>query len=288
MEGSHFKGCIDGGSKGGGTVNDTDITLMTSERTWNIAKDGGDASDGIEVATKPDAKGNPGPKVKVWLKADFFLNTVCDTNGDGKGDKDSPVVKWWETVGRRYGADVDPGKSPEEQSKDEGWVSSLKNNLVPSERRAIQDSSRLYTADELDAGANNSWANMESEIEKRLSTDLNANGSFYCGPGYDRTKSNNCPQIRVTVTDIDYADQGVANARAAVYAAELQAKEKLIKAQAQVDEAAILSRASRDPNYMELKRLENELAKAQACAANPNCTLIIGAGNTNVTVPAGK
>lgn len=288
FDGSHFKGCIDGGSKGDGTVNDTDITLMTSERTWNITKDNsGDSKDPIEASTKPDAKGNPGPKVKVWLKSDFFLNTTCDTNGDGKGDKNSPVVKWWETVGRRYEADVNPDESPAQQSKDSGWVNSLKANLVPSELRAIQDSARLYTADDLNTGANNSWANMETEIEKRLSTDLNVNGSFYCGPGYDRTKPNNCPPIRVTITDVDYSDQEVANAREAVYAAELNAKKKLIEAQAEVDKSVILSKAAKDPNYMRLKELENQLAIAQACASNPNCTIIQGA-NASVTVPAGK
>lgn len=283
-DGSHFKGCVDGGTRADGVVNDTDITLMTSERTWNITKDdSGDSKDPIEAATKPDAKGNPGPKVKVWLKADFFLNTTCIKNKDGSFDKNSPVVQWWETVGRRYEADVDPGKSPAEQSRDTGWVNSLKANLVPSELRAIQDSARLYTADELQSGANGSWANMETEIESRLSKDLNANGSFYCGPGYVRTEpSKGCPPIRVTITDVDYSDPGVAAAREAVYQAELEAKKRVIEAQAQVDQSRILSNAAKDPNYMRLKEMENELAKVQACSQNPNCTIIVGGSNVNV------
>lgn len=287
MEGSHFKGCIDGGAKGDGTVNDTDITLMTSERTWAITKDdSGDSKDPIEASTKPDAKGNPGPKVKVWLKADFFLNTTCKKNADGDWDKDSPVVKWWETVGRRYEADVDPGQSPSEQSDDKGWVNSLKAKFVPSESRAIQDAARLYTADDLNTGTNGSWANMEKEIETRLSADLNANGSFYCGPGYERDKDG-CPSIRVTITDVDYSDGNVAAAREAVYAAELEAKKKVIEAQAQVDQSKILANAAKDPNYMRLKELETQLASVQACASNPNCTIIYGAG-TNVNVTANK
>lgn len=278
FEGSKFKGCIDGGDSVGGSVNDSEITLMTSERTWNITKDdSGDSKDAIEAATKPDVKGNPGPKVKVWLKADFFLNTSCD------GGKDSPVVKWWETVGRRYEADVDAGQTPTEQSKDPGWVNSLKAKFVPSESRAIQDSARLYTADDLQSGANGSWAKMEEEIEKRLSEDLNTNGSFYCGPGYDRKdKSKGCPTIRVTITDVDYSDGNVAAAREAVYAAELEAKKKFIEAQAQVDQSKILANAAKDPNYMRLKELENQLAQVQACAANPNCTIIVGGDNVNV------
>ena len=283
MEGSKFKGCVDGGAKGGGTVNDNDYTLMTSERTWNITKDdSGDSKDAIEAATKPDAKGNPGPKVKVWLKADFFLNTSCE------GGKDSPVVKWWESSGRRYEADVNPDETPAQQSKDAGWVALLKAKFVPSELRAIQDSARLYTADELNTGANDSWKKMEAEIEKRLSEDLNANGGFYCGPGYDRKNPTNCPPIRVTVTDVDYYDENVARAREAVYAAELEAKKKLIEAQAKVDEANILSKAAQDPNYLRLKEMENELAKVQACAANPTCTVILGSSNGNVNVPAKK
>lgn len=284
FEGSEFKDCTDPGTTGDGSVNDNEIYLMTSERTWNITKDdSGDSKEPIEAATKPDDKGNPGPKVKVWLKADFFLNTACDSNGDGKPDKDSPVVKWWEQVGRRYEADVDPSQTPGDQSRDAGWVNSLKAKFVPSELRAIQDSARLYTADDLNTGANGSWAAMEKEIEKRLTEDLNANGAFYCGPGYDRKNPSNCPPIRVTITDVDYFDENVAKAREAVYAAELEAKKKVIEAQAQVDQSRILSQAAKDPNYMRLKELEMELAAVQACAANPNCTIIYGAG-TGVNV----
>lgn len=283
MEGSKFKSCVDPASTGGGSVNDSDIYLMTSERTWAITKDdSGDSKDPIEAATKPDAKGNPGPKVKVWLKADFFLNTTCKKDKDGNWDKDSPVVKWWETVGRRYEADVDPGQSPSEQSDDTGWVNSLKAKFVPSESRAIQDAARLYTADDLNTGTNGSWANMEKEIESRLSADLNTNGSFYCGPGYDRDKDV-CPAIRVTITDVDYSDPGVASAREAVYAAELEAKKKVIEAQAQVDQSRILANAAKDPNYMRLKELEIQLASVKACAENPNCTIVYGTGaNVNV------
>ena len=291
MEGSKFKDCVDPGTVGDGSVNDTDIFLMTSERTWNIAKEGGDSNTAIEVATKPVSEAQPGAKVKVWLKADFFLNTSC-RNSDGKISADSPVVKWWETIGRRYGADVDGNEPSDVQSKDKGWQETIKNSLVPSEVRAIQDSARLYTADVLDSGANGSWAAMEEEIEKRLSTDLNTNGSFYCGPGYNRSDPKNCPPIRVTVTDIDYADSNVAARRASVTAAELEAQEKVVRAQAQVAEAKILATVARDPNYMRIKELENALAiantqleAAKVCSANPNCTVVIG---TDANVNVGK
>lgn len=286
-DGSTFNGCVDGGTRADGVVNDNDYTLMTSERTWAITKDdSGDSKEPIEAATKPDAKGNPGPKVKVWLKADFFLNTGCKQNKDGEWDKNSPVVKWWETSGRRYEADVNPGETPAQQSKDEGWVNLLKAKFVPSELRAIQDSARLYTADDLNTGTNGSWANMETEIEKRLSEDLNSNGGFYCGPGYDRKNPDSCPPIRVTITDVDYSDGSVAAAREAVYAAELEAKKKVIEAQAQVDQSNILSKAARDPNYMRLKELEMQLAQVQACASNPNCTIFLGTGPSGVNVNA--
>lgn len=284
QQGTKFKGCVDGGTKADGVVNDNDYTLMTSERTWNIAPDSDDQKDPIVVNTKPDAKGNAGASVKVWLKTDFFLNTSCE------GKANSPVVKWWETVGRRYEADVNPEQSPSEQSKDAGWVNSLKANLVPVISRAVQDSGRQYTADELDNGLNDSWAAMEKVVETQIQTGLNANGSFYCGPGYDRKNPTNCPPPRVTVTNISLADDGVAQQRANLTAAEIEARTKLTRANAALAEAKILEQIAQNPNYVRLKELENqvELAKiqlqiAQACSGgNGNCTIVQGAAGVNV------
>lgn len=284
MEGSKFKDCTDPGTRGEGSVNDNEYYLMTSERTWNIAPDSADQKEPITVNTKPDAKGNAGAAVKVWLKTDFFLNTSCE------GGKDSPVVKWWETVGRRYEADVNPDETPAEQSKDEGWVNSLKANLVPVISRAVQDSGRQYTADELDNGLNNSWAAMEAEVEKQIQTGLNANGSFYCGPGYDRKNATNCPPPRVTVTNITLADEKVAQQRADLTAAEIEARAKLTRANAALAEAKVLEQISQNPNYVRIKELENqvELAKiqleiARACAGgNGHCTIVQGASGVNV------
>lgn len=297
-DGSHFKSCLDGGKRGDGVVNDTDITLMTSERTWNITRkgQGGDSEDGIVVNTKKDASGNSGARVRVFLKVDFFLNTTCTQNKDGSWDKNSPVVKWWETVGRRYEADVDSGQTPAEQSKDTGWVNSLKANLVPVEQRAVQDSARQYTSDDLDTGANGSWEAMEKLVSDTLSKDLNANGGFYCGPGYDRTDpSKGCPPLRVNVTDIELADGNVAQQRADLTAAEIEAKARVTRANAALAEAKILAQINNNPNYVRIKELETQvqlaqiqLQIAQACAGgNGNCTIVQG-GNGGVNVNAGQ
>lgn len=297
-EGAKFDKCVMPTEIADATFNDTHQYVMVSERTWNISNsDIADSKTPIEAATKPEpprAPGEasrPGAKVHVWLKADFFLNTNCsDPDGDGPLEaKDSPVVKWWELLGRRYGADVDPGVDPAEQSKDEGWRNMLINNLVPSEQRAIQDSARAFTADELDTGANDSWAKIETEIETRLSKDLNANGSFFCGPGFDRNNPTVCPPIRVTITDIGYADKAVSDARAKLTAAELEAERARVEAESKVKVANTLAGAARNPAYLEFEKLQTAMdielqrtRQVELCAANPNCTIILGEGTAIV------
>lgn len=281
LEGSKFQACIDPASTGNGVVNDTNYYFPTSQRTWNIAAQGGDSSEWIRSSSKPGDNNQPGPEVGVYVKADFFLNTNC------KDGKNSEIVKWWETIGRRYGADIDPAASAEEQSNDAGWRKMLENTLVPVMNSAVRRATKNFTADELDSDLNGSWAALKKSIEDGFSTELNKQGKFFCGVGYDRTNKDSCPPITVMITDVNFADSGIAAARANVFKAEQEAKAKLIAAQAQVDEAKILSQASRDPNYMRIKELENQLAQAQACAANPNCTLILG-GNANVNVGAGS
>ena len=95
--------------------------------------------------------------------------------------------------------------------------------------------------------------------------------------GAEEEKRGTCPPVKVTISNADYADSGLQAARAATRTAAEEAKKRLIEAQAKVDEARILSKAARDENYMELKRIEAQVQMATACAANPNCTLIIGA-----------
>jgi hypothetical protein len=261
-----FAECVEPNARGPWQANNDVFTLPTSLRTWNIRPSGGDTDVPIKSSSKPGPDGQPGPQVIVYATAEFYLNTNCE------GGKDSPVVQFWEKTGRRYGVSNSDGEFSEE-----GWRTMLLNTLVPAEEKAIREVTRNYTADALDANMDGIWRKMEEELGNTFLAELRAKtgGDYFCGPTYNRA-SGECPPIRISITDVSFADQGIAEARAKVFKAEQEAKAALIAAQSQVDVANKLSQAGRDAGYVRLKELETQLEMAKACAANPNCTLIVG------------
>jgi hypothetical protein len=276
VEGGEFKKCTEPTKVTDAVVNDKQYYIPTSERTWNITPSGGDSNEPIISSSKPAADGQPGPNVKVWVKTDFFLNTNCDEAGK------SALIKWWETLGKRYGADIDPNASAEDQSKDEGWTKMLGNTIVPIERSTIARNTKKFTADELDADLNGSWDALKLEVEKAFSEELNKNGKFFCGRGYDRKDKNSCPPITVLITGVDFENQAIADARANVFAAKQRAEAEFIEAQSKFRVAQELAKAAKaNPAYIQLELARMQLEAAKACATNPNCTLVIG-GNANV------
>lgn len=284
IEGSTFKECIEPSKRGDGVINDTNYYLPTSERSWAIRPDGaGDTDKPIEGGTKQDAKGNQGPKVLVYATLRFYLNTNCEAGAE------SPVVKWWESVGRRKGADLNPEQSAEEQQKDEGWKQMLYSTVVPKMEAAIRNSTPQFSADEVDNNLNGAYDKLAAAISTELAKEYGKPGSWFCGVAYNRNDQNSCPPIDVVVTDGNYADPSVAKARADVFAAEQRARASLIEAQSKVDTANKLKEAGE--LGLEVQRLQNELAIAQeqtkqasACAQNPNCTVIVGGGGSGITV----
>jgi hypothetical protein len=260
-----FKSCVEPNTKGAWKANNDTFALPTSLRTWNVAPQGGDSNTPTVVGSKPDAAGQAGPQVGIWSTVEFYLNTNCD---DGAK---SPAVQFWEKTGRRY--QVSDGSAIFNEGK---WVTVLQNTLVPVQSKALQRVARDYTADEMDTNINDTWRKMEDAIQTEFTEQLRlkVGGDYFCGVTYNRA-SKECPPVRVSITDINYMDLTVQNKRAEVRAAAEDAKKRLIEAQAKVDEAKLLSQAARDANYMRLKELETFLQSAQACANNPNCTLVI-------------
>jgi hypothetical protein len=265
-----FQECVEPNGKGPWQANNKVFALPTSLRTWNIRPAGGDTDQAIKSSSKPGSNGQPGPEVLVYATAEFYLNTHC--GADAK-DKESPVVRFWEQTGRRY--KVSEGDAT---FSEEGWRTMLLNTLVPAEEKAIREVTRNYSADELDANLGGVWKRMEQELGTTFLAELKAKtgGDYFCGPGYDRARPD-CPPIRISITDVNFVDQGIAEARARVFKAEQDAKAALIAAQSQVDVANKLSQAGRDAGYIRIKELEAQLEAAKACASNPNCTLIVGA-----------
>ncbi len=260
-----FQECVAPNGKGPWQANNDVFALPTSLRTWNIRPAGGDTDVPIKSSSKPQGS-QPGPEVVVYVTAEFYLNTNCD------GGKNAPAVKFWEQTGRRYGVSSDGG----EFSQD-GWNRMLLNTLVPAEEKAIREVTRNYSADDLDANANGIWKQMETALGTTFLAELKAKtgGDYFCGPGYDRAKPD-CPPVRISITDVNFADQGIAEARARVFKAEQDAKAALVAAQSQVDVANKLATAGNNPSYLKLKELETWLAGVQACAQNPNCTTFVG------------
>ena len=260
-----FDSCVSPNGKGDWQANNDIFALPTSLRTWNIRPKGGDTDQPIKSSSKPVGT-QPGPDVVVYVTAEFYLNTNCD------GGAKSPVVQFWEQTGRRYGVSDASG----EFSAD-GWNRMILNTLVPAEEKSLREVTRNYTADDLDANTNGIWKTMETQLGTTFLAELKAKtgGDYFCGPGYDRARPA-CPPVRISITDVNFADQGIADARARVFKAEQDAKAALVAAQSQVDVANKLAQAGSNPNYLKLKELETWLAGIQACAQNPNCTTFAG------------
>lgn len=298
LDDKQFQECIEPGKSGDAVWDNETYALPTSLRTWNIRPEGGDSNIPVKSGTKPVGN-QPGPDVSIYATADFYLNTDCS------GGAKSPIVQFWENTGRRYGLAAEG----EETFKEDRWKVVLMNTLAPAEEKALREATRNYTADELDANLNGVWAKMERQMAPLFQKELRAKvgGDYFCGTGYQRGKEvewtemvpdgiddqgapkvkeekrkGKCPPVRISITDVNFADTGIAEARAKVFKAEQDAKAALIAAQSQVNVAATLSQASKDANYMRLRELEMQLEAAKACAANPNCTLVIGASGVNV------
>lgn len=236
----------------------------------------------------------------------------------GEGDKPdpkadsarSPIARFWEATGRRYEVASD-GTDGFDDSK---WTDMLQATLVPAMEKAVRSSSRLYDADDLDANTDNVWATMEKQMGITFSAELNASvggGDYFCGPSYKRNsdgtaavvdwtepqadpakpgqfidvaKKGTCPPVRITITDVVFADPKIAEARAESYAQDQRNNAALNKAKADKQIADL----AKDPNVLRIREMENERAIAEACSRpGANCTLIQGVG-PGVNVNAGK
>lgn len=300
-EDKKFGECVEPGRAGSYPVDDEVFYLPTSLRTWNIRPEGGDTNVPIRSGTKPVGT-QPGPEVVIYATADFYLNTDCGAK------ENSPVVRFWENTGRRYGVSVDG----EDGFKEDKWRGMLLNTLVPAEEKALREQTRNWTADELDANLNGAWSQMEKQLGPLFLDQLRAKvgGDYFCGTGFARgtevewsewvadgvdekglarfreeKRRGKCPPVRISIVDVNFADENIAKARAAVFAAEQEAKAKLIAAQAELQQSQILGQAAGNEAYLRYKQIEAQTRAAEACKANPNCTVIIdGSGNANVNV----
>jgi hypothetical protein len=316
-----FKQCIAPGTAGPPMYDNDVFTLPADSRTWNVLPDpGADTNTPLTVGSAPvvvDPKTHAtrsGPQVVVWYTTDFFINWDCgwDWSKPLKGQKgkaDSPIVQFWETVGRSAqlssnDGDFDIGK----------WKAMLQARLVTVERDVLQQQTKRFDSDTLKDNLGDTYEQMEAALgpafQQKLKEKLG--GDFFCGTGFaggktvhwqepvldgsgnpsmdpvtklpkTADKSGVCPPVRIDITNIDLANADAQNAADAAYVAAQQAKAAKVRA----DSDQVVAKLATDPNVMRLKEMENQKEIAEACARGANCTLIQGVGG-GVNVNAGK
>lgn len=268
-----FVECIEPSQSGKYPIDDEVFSLPTNNRTWNVIPKGGDSNTPFVASAKP-TDSTPGIEVKIYASIEFVLNTNCDEG------KNSPIVQFWEKVGHRYDAHTP-----------DGWLDMMKNTFVSVETEAFNTEVKRFSADELRYDLDNTKeklrnlvvARMKIELEKKIGAK-----DIFCGTSFDRTTTK-CPDFHLTITDVFPANPDIQKSMDAVHAASEAAKAALIEAQSKVDVARKTAEATAlNKDYIRLQELETqlEIAKeqtrmAEKCAANQNCTVIVG-GNANV------
>ena len=293
-EGNKFHHCTTPSKTDSYPMNDEIWYAPIDGRTWYIDEgDGADSKDLTVVTAKPEAGQTTGIAVKIGSQTSFMLNSYCGpptTDHPGGDDANSPLVRWWEKYGRGYGADVDPDLSAQEQRQDPGWKNMLLNVLVPALNTAIKDSAKNYPASALVSGAANSPMTVDgverkglrAEIGEAMAAELRrlTGGDFFCGPTFSRS-SPDCPPVEVT-TQAEYASADLLAAQGEKQAAVERAAAEVAKAQGEVDAANKRGTLLNNPAWLEYQKAQLHLEAVKACAANPNCTIVMPGAAVNV------
>jgi regulator of protease activity HflC (stomatin/prohibitin superfamily) len=272
-DGYKFDHCYDPGSSTSYEWNNSTVLLPNSLRTWNIAPQntpGADSNSPIVVNSKPEPDQPSGVQVSLWMQTNFALNTFCGKNND---DANSPIVQFWEKIGRRYAA-----------NNPDGWKGMLSSTIVTALETSARSIVRGYTADVLVSGqqreeVQNKIAALFQDEIKRVS-----GGEFFCAPTFDRKAvEQKCGEVQILLKDVDYTNAGIQAARDEKQAAIEKAAAVVAAAQGQVDAAAKLQSLYQNAAWVELQKAQLQLDAVKACASNPNCTIVMPGAAVNVT-----
>lgn len=274
-EGNTFGHCFDPGTTSDMPINDEIYYLPASWRYWMIAPEGtpgADSHDPIIVNSKPEDGQPSGVQMKLWTQTNFTLNTDC---GADNKDAGSPIVQFWDRIGRRfYDADLTSDKT-------EWWRNMLSATIVTSLELAARSVAREYTADELVSGVN------REEVQNKIAALFQkeivraVGGEYFCSPSYDPRSEdgqlNVCGAAVTQLRDVDYANASVQAARDEKQAAIERAAALVIEAQGRVDAAAEEEKLYSIPGWVELQKaqLQKEMV-IEACKVSPSCTLVLG------------
>lgn len=275
VQGRHFKKVILPGSGATFLGFADDVKwLPAGQRNYIVSKKVEEGEKKTVDFIRVPAKG--GVNMDFEVSVYFKLNTHAD---DINGYKGGTLRAFWESIGKKYGAD-----------SEKGWDQMLNDNF----RKIIEASMRqkvfTYTVDELYAnsegaasGKEDAILKIQNEIAAQLKENVNTTlgGEFFCGPTFDRTKAE-CPSFQFIINSAEPADAQVRDsfsrqrvAANEVITAQNQAQAK--KAEAEGTAAAQNAlRGNLSPEYLELQRIEAQ----KACAQSDKCTLIFGGGVT--------
>lgn len=262
-DGNHFGHCFDPGSADDPIWNNEIHYLPTSLRTWNIAPAGGDTSTPITVNSAPEDGQPSGVQVNLWMQTNFSLNTFC---GDNNEDANSPIVQFWEKLGRRYEADTT-----------EGWKTMLMNTIVTALETSSRSVVRGYTADSLVSGL------VREEVQQKIATlfqteILRVTGAeYFCAPTFSRVGVNSnapdCGNVEILLKDVDYTSPLIQDARDKKQAAIEEAAALVAQAKGQLEAANAQKELLNNPGWLELEKAR---ILADACKESPSCTIVFG------------
>lgn len=285
IEGRKFQKIIQPGS--GSTIMgiaDDVFWLPAGQRNYIVSKDVNEGDKKKVDFIRVPARG--GVLMDFEISVFFKLNTATDDIKDFKG---GTLRKFWENIGKKYGADSEGG-----------WDKMLNDNL----RKVIETSMRqlvfTYTVDELYAnsegeasGKADAIQKIQDEIAARLKDNINValGGTYFCGPTFDRSKPGDCPAFQFIINSAEPVDGAVRESFAqqrvsanGVITAENQARARKAEADGTaavkaaeakgIVEAQAALRGNLTPEFLRLQEIE----ALKACATRQGCTLIIGSG----------
>ncbi len=269
LDGYKFDHCYNPGSTDSAIWNNSTVLVPANRRTWHIAPQGtpgADSNTPIVVNSMAEKDQPSGVQISLWTTTAFQLNTFCGSGDKLNKDPGSPVVQWWEKIGRRYyEADTTPDKS-------KWWGDMLGATIVSAQETVAKAVGRTFTDDELVSGTVREVA--QRQISDLFQDELKrvAGGDFFCSPSFDRVKGE-CGQVEILLRDADYTNTNIQAARDEKQAAIERAAALVAEAEGRVNAANKLAELYDNPAWvaMELAKIE-----AEACKAAASCTILAG------------
>lgn len=271
IDGFKFDGCVEPSTRSGTGVSDETVWLPDNLRYWKVAKT--EDADSKNVLTVVAASGDPagaGVQVDVAYQATMRLNTNCD-------DKTGGVLRqFWESIGRRMNA-----------ASESGWKDMMGVTVETALTNSAKTELRRFTDVVLVAGTKQ--AEIQTAIGPAFNTELArlAGGPFFCGPSFRRGQDA-CPPVEISIIGITYTNPAVQDAADKRAAAVQNAAALLAEAQGKLDAANKTGNLYNNPAWVRLQEAQMRLDQVKACAANSNCTIIIGDSGSPVIVNGGK